>query len=84
MTDYIPTAEDVDDAIRHAVNIALAFECSKLTATEHARLKLALASPSEDVEEILDEVMDAMVSRLCECVCSVLNTVALEPEHRDP
>lgn len=83
MTDYIPTAEDVDAAIKNAVNTALAFECSKLTEVEHARLKLAFLRPSEETEDLIDDVMDVMTAQLSHCLAAILNHTALEPDLRD-
>jgi hypothetical protein len=80
MTDYTPTAEDVDEAIMQAINTAVAFECStKLNPTEHARLKLALRERSPEVDELVDLCMEAMVETLAEVVAALLNNIALEP-----
>ena len=74
------TATDIDVALRHLLNMALTYESRQLTATEHARLKLALADMSPEVEELVDAIMCSMASELGDCVSVLIESIATDPE----
>ena len=75
------TAEDVDAAIRHAINTAIAFEAQNLSPTEHARLKLALGeSMSTQVAEFVDSMMFTTSDGIADCVALLFELVAVDPE----
>jgi hypothetical protein len=73
--------EEIDNLLRHVINCAVSYEVAKgaLSDVEDARLKLALADPSEDVQALIDECMDVMCAQLAEVTAALLNEVALEP-----
>ena len=71
--------EAIDQMCLELLNAVLTLEERKLSEIELTRLRLALADPSPEVEELIDDIRTDLADTLAGYVSLLFNEVALDP-----
>jgi hypothetical protein len=71
--------ETIDQLSLELLNTVLTLEERQLSETEVARLRLALADPSPEIEELISDIRTDLADVLAGYVVAIFNAAAIDP-----
>lgn len=71
--------ETIDQLSLELINAVLTLEERQLSEIEVARLRLAMADPSPELDELIDDIRTDLAHTLAGYVVAVFNAAAIDP-----